>query len=432
MTISSSSSCVSTTKRLLYAVTRIILWIVLLVIPIFIGWLNTFDIPMGVLSCLLYPISKGYFVVPSILLSSGKKGYDPCPVPEIPSKDMMLLPYPIPENVSYVTLPNDGKTLLPHIGIGMCCRYTAYDYESVKRTVLWYLLLGGRHVDTAQFYLNHVPIGDAISIAINEYNIPRDEIFITTKVFAGSYGYNTTLHTIQQFLHELQVDYIDLVLLHTPSITIGGTVRVLAWGNECTRNGLSHKECRIDTWKALNVAKNQHGSIRTIGVSNFLIHHIQELQELAEKSQDGSISSVAVNQIPYNPWIHKIWQDVHEYCHLHNITVVAYSSFMGAAMKQHQLLSSRIIQTIATNKSHDDDNGSSWSTAQVLLRWSIQKGNVVIPGTSNPIHIQENLNVYNLRLSDKEMELIDSILLSDDDNDNNREPKYIGMIPDKS
>ena len=231
------------------------------------GWLNTFDIPMGVLASLLYPISKGY--VPPILLLSGR-GYDPCPVPEIP-KDMMMTPYPIPETASYVTLHDNGETttLIPQIGIGMCCRYTAYDYESVKRTVLWYLLLGGRHVDTAQLYMNHVAIGDAIQIAIHEYNIPREEIFLTTKVFSGYYGYNTTLQTIQQFLQELQVDYIDLVLLHTPSITIGGTLRVLALSNECTRTGLSHRQCRMETWKALNVAKNTHGYIRNIGVSNF-------------------------------------------------------------------------------------------------------------------------------------------------------------------
>ena len=391
---------------------RIIPLIVLL-LAIFVGWLNTFEMAMPVFFTVLYTTSKGY--MPPLLVG---RGFDPCPVPEIPVEEYSVAPTHTTEgdgdagaiislSQTFLTLQGTND-LLPQIGIGMCCRYTAYDYESVKRTTLWYLLLGGRHIDTAQMYMNHEPIGDAIKEATSgKYGISRSDIFVTTKVYPGFYGYNSTLDIIPRFLEELQLGYIDLVLLHMPSPTIGG---MKIANSDCySKENKSHSECRIESWKALITSK-ENGNVRNIGVSNFQIHQLDEFKSA------GLFSHVAVNQIPYNPWIIQQWREVYDYCQENNVVVIAYGSFMGTALQTETAFSQQTIQAIS--------NTYNRTSSQILLRWSIQKGNAVIPGTGNPKHMKENLDVFQFTLSDVDMKRIDDL------QHDTSVPPYEGMPPD--
>ena len=192
-----------------------------LAVALFFGWLNTFPIPEGTLFTIIFPVAKGYF--PPVL--SG--GFKESPVPPLDVPDhgtdirmesysgaFVRLPGADADNVEHQQLRADW--MMPQQGIGMCCRYTAYDPESVRRTILWYLLLGGRHIDTADLYQNHQWIGEALQIAINKWKIPREEIWVTTKLWPSHYGYNTTTKAIPRILRELQLDYVDLLLMHQP------------------------------------------------------------------------------------------------------------------------------------------------------------------------------------------------------------------------
>ena len=112
-----------------------------------------------------------------------------------------------PDNEMFLDLPGGFK--MPQEGLGMCCRATAYDDVLVYRSVLWYLLLGGRHIDGAHLYLNHKAIGEALAEAIRR-GVKREEIFVTTKIFPTQFGYESSLEMVNKYVEELGLDYIDL------------------------------------------------------------------------------------------------------------------------------------------------------------------------------------------------------------------------------
>ena len=168
--------------------------LVVVLVAILIGLISTHEEPMGV-------------VFRAIFQAQGMGKPPTEPVPED------LKPMPRPEGEILFDLPGGAK--MPANGIGMCCRPTAYDPESVRRTVLWYLLQGGRHIDTAAVYLNQKWVGLGIKDAIAR-GVPREEIFLTSKVFSSYFGYNESIARAHSMVEELGVDYIDLVLLHVP------------------------------------------------------------------------------------------------------------------------------------------------------------------------------------------------------------------------
>ena len=143
-----------------------------------------------------------------------------------------LVPAPRPEHEILIELPSGA--MMPANGLGMCCRPTAYDTLSVRRTVLWYLLKGGRLIDTAQLYLNHKAVGLGIADAIAR-GVPRSEIYVVTKLTPRDYAGSNPTDVIPKFMEELQVDYIDLVYLHHPQ---GMGLGVCASGTaNCNLNG---------------------------------------------------------------------------------------------------------------------------------------------------------------------------------------------------
>lgn len=350
-----------------------ILPVIVIASALLIGWLARHELPEGLFFATIIPLIKGK-LPPSIFGHGRMVGTIPVPTD--------LKPSPRPENEMFLQLP--GGHLMPQNGLGMCCRPTAYDDELVRRTVLWYLLSGGRLIDGAHLYLNHKAIGEGIRNAMIR-GIPRDEIFVTTKIFPRHFGYNTTKEIVPTFLEELGLDYIDLVLVHAPKTLPYMTT-------ECSKLGLTQQECRAETWKSLSELR-QEGIVRNVGVSNFAVKHLVEIEAL-------NLAPIAANQFKYNPWAPDHAVETFEYCQKHNIAVTAYSSLAGA----FQYSTAETVETL-----HDLAAKHNKTVAQIMLRWALQINAAVIPGTGNPKHMQENLNVYSFSLSKEDMSAIDRL-----------------------
>jgi len=349
---------------------------------LFLGWLNLAPIPEGRFFATIIPLLNG--VWPPAIVGHGKM----TGTPEVADD---ILPQPRPELEMLLDLPGGYK--IPQNGLGMCCRPTAYDDVMVERTVLHYLLMGGRHIDTAHLYLNHKAIGKGIQEAIQR-GIPREEMFITTKVWPSSYGQNSTLTIVPTFLEELGLDYLDLILMHAP-----GRLPGLSYvSSECSKKRYTKQECRKETYQTLSKLRDQ-GVVRNIGVSNFPTRLLKEIQEIE------NVAPIANNQINFNPWVSEGWMDTVAYCKTHGITITGYYT-LGGNLQHHETHTIEVLTNLATKYTK--------SVAQIMLRWAIQMGTIVIPGTGNPKHMSENLAVYEFELSEEDMESIASLRTSEE------------------
>jgi len=275
---------------------------------------------------------------------------------------------------------------MPQNGIGMCCRASAYDDELVYRSTLWYLLLGGRHIDGAHLYINSKAIGRGIREAMRR-GVKREEIFVTSKIFPTHYGYESAIKVAKAELENFGLDYIDLFLLHFPSSP--PFVR-----SPCTKEGKGASQCRKETWEALSELRNQ-GLIRNVGVSNFAVKHIQELEALTD------VAPIANNQINFNPFVPEDVYETVQYCHARNITVTAYMPLGGSWQR-----------ALVNEKLADLSTELGKSVSQIMLRWALLTGCAIIPGTGNPNHMKENLDVYETELSDADMKKINELKYS--------------------
>jgi diketogulonate reductase-like aldo/keto reductase len=365
-----------------------------LFVSIFLGWCNLDSrYPWEArFFVVIIPLIKGY--LPPIIFGHGKLGDKM--TPPVPSD---LTPKPRPTNELFATLQGSGDSM-PLNGLGMCCRPTAYDDVSVERTIEWYLLLGGRHIDGADLYLNHEAIGKGIQNAMAK-GIPREEIFLTTKVYPFHFGYKETTKVVESSLEELGLGYLDMVLMHAPARLLPGA--------ECTGcKGLTNKECRQETWRALSDLRRA-GKIRNAGVSNFASRHLEELFELysindsnsnTSTSTSTSIAPVSNNQIQWNPWAPLEWVETVAFCRSKNIQITAYNSLRGA-MEGHKIHTIETLTSLSSKHSR--------SVSQIMLRWAIQSGAAIIPGTGNPKYMEENLSVYDFELSEADMGNIDGL-----------------------
>lgn len=250
---------------------------------------------------------------------------------------------------------NDGMTM-PLFGLGVL------RLESGKETrdaVSYALELGYKHIDTASMYNNEEDVG----VAIQESSLPREKLFITTKVNSSELGYDSTLEACERSLKKLKLTYIDLFLIHKPV-----------------------EGYRQNTWKALE--KLKHESIcRSIGVSNFSPKHLNEIFKICEFIP-------AVNQIEMNPFLAQ--KNISEFCRSKNIHITGYCPLAR------------------TEKSNDptlvnvaNECGKTW--AQVMVRWGLQKQLTIIPKSANPERIRENSDVFNFELNEKQMQRLDDL-----------------------
>jgi len=273
-----------------------------------------------------------------------------------------------PQNMLYVTLANATKSL-PMIGFGTCCRRSSKGKPLIDSTKS-YLSMGGRHIDTAHIYGNHKDL----AIAIRESNVPREELWITSKVWTGDIGKsnhpfgepNSTAYVweqVNQALEELQLEYLDLMLLHWPEHSIAASPR-----DEVL-------------WQGLIEAK-ESGKVRNIGVSNYNMQQIKALER-------SSGVRPSVNQIPFHPWSSNRIKHVAQKCLSMNVQVQAYHSLKAAVGHDTE------TRSLAKAKGA--------SETQVLLRWALDQGVVVIPGATSEDHIRDNLYLPDVHVSSNEL-----------------------------
>ena len=258
------------------------------------------------------------------------------------------------------------------------------DSVAERSTTKW-LTLGGRRIDAALKYLDQVGVGRGV---INS-GIPRENIFVTSKLLLV--GYNETFVQMDQILKGLQMDYVDLLLVHYPKPQQNST------DPTCQQNLPSWKGCRQSVWKAMTEIFSKKQA-RAIGVSNFAQQHIEDIILM-------NTSLPAVNQVEFQPYWHD--KSLVKYCQDKHITFNSYSSLGTPDWAPFQrswngtILSLPVIQNIAKGHGH--------SSAQVLQKWAWQQGIVLNVRTLNPNHMKENLNFFHFNLLDSEMEQISSI-----------------------
>ncbi|MGM0899644.1 MAG: aldo/keto reductase [Bacillota bacterium] len=257
---------------------------------------------------------------------------------------------------STTTLHNGVK--MPWLGLGV---FKVEDGEEVVASVKAALEAGYRSIDTAAIYGNEVGVGKAIA----ESNIPREELFITTKLWNSNQGYESTLAAFDESMEKLGLDYLDLYLIHWP---------VPAQGKY------------VETWKALEKLYKD-GRVRAIGVSNFKIHHLEEVLANCEVKP-------MVNQVEYHPRFNQ--SELHEFCKKNEIHLEAWSPLM-----QGGLLDEPTLVEIA--------NKYNKSTAQVIIRWDLQTGVVTIPKSTKPHRIAENADVFDFELTTEDMDKINAL-----------------------
>ncbi|KAF2743794.1 Aldo/keto reductase [Sporormia fimetaria CBS 119925] len=232
------------------------------------------------------------------------------------------------------------------------------------------LKVGYRHVDSAVAYRNEEPSADGMK----KSGIPRDQLFFTTKIPTRQMNYENSKQHIENTLKVTGFDYVDLYLIHSP---YGG------------------KENRIGAWKAL-VEGVQAGKIRSIGVSNYGVHHLEELEEwmksTEEKEGKGKGGVLSVNQIELHPWLAR--KDIVDWCRNKGVVVEAYSPLVRATKTDDPLL-------LPLAKKYGK------TTSQILLRWSLQKGFVPLPKSVTKSRIEENAQIYDFELSDEDMKKLD-------------------------
>jgi 2,5-diketo-D-gluconate reductase A len=252
---------------------------------------------------------------------------------------------------------NNGLQI-PQLGFGVFL----VPPEETKQAVTEALEAGYRLIDTAQGYRNEEGVGAAIA----ESDVPRDELFITTKLTNSEQGYDTTLAAFDGSMDKLGIDVLDLFLIHWP---------------------LPMFDQYVETWRAFEKLLAD-GRVRSIGVSNFEIPHLQRL--LAETDV-----TPAVNQIELHPEFPQ--EDLREFHQQHGILTESW----GPLGQGKGLLENPQIVEVAQRKNR--------TPAQVVLRWHVQLGCVVIPKSVNPDRIRENINIFDFELDDADMAEISKV-----------------------
>ncbi len=264
---------------------------------------------------------------------------------------------------------NNG-IIMPQFGLGTFLQPS----DSVcEQSCLTALKAGYRHFDTAHAYNDEAGVGRAIK----KSGIPRNEIWVTSKLWPTEYGEGKTLKAIDEMLERLQIDYIDLLYVHQP---VGDFV---------------------GAWKDMEKAVAM-GKVRALGISNF-----DASDEVFDKIMKESTVKPAVLQIECHPYAQRL--AVREKVKPYGIHITCWFP-LGGAMSNGALLKDPTIIDIAKN--HDK------TPAQVILRWHIQEGNSVIPGASNPDYIKENIQIFDFELSNEEMARMRSL---------NKEKRFFNM-----
>ncbi|WP_149273849.1 aldo/keto reductase [Pareuzebyella sediminis] len=244
---------------------------------------------------------------------------------------------------------------MPYLGLGT---YQADNDEEVVHAVKYALKMGYRHIDTAALYNNEEGVGRGIL----ESNVDREAVFVVSKVWNTDQGYDNTLKAFEASLKRLNLEYLDLYLIHWPVV-----------------------EKYKDTWRAFETLYKEK-RVRAIGVSNFLRHHLEDLMKDTEVNP-------MVNQMEFHP--HLVQQELIDYCDTNGIQYEAWSPFMQGKLFQLDITA-------------DLEKKYNKSAAQIVLRWNLQKGVVTIPKSVHENRIKSNAEVFDFELSEQELAYLDS------------------------
>ncbi|WP_102346138.1 aldo/keto reductase [Bacillus sp. Marseille-P3661] len=249
---------------------------------------------------------------------------------------------------------------MPWLGLGV---FKVEEGPDLVQAVKTAIVHGYRSIDTAAIYGNEQGVGEGIVAGIRETGITREDLFITSKVWNDDLGYDATIKAFDTSLTKLGLSYLDLYLIHWP---VEGKF--------------------AEAWRALETLYAE-GKVKAIGVSNFHIHHLEELMKNA------SILPM-VNQVERHPRLTQ--KELLQYCQQNGIQLEAWSPLM-----QGQILDHTVLVSIAQKYKK--------STAQIILRWNLQNNVVIIPKSIREQRIIENSNLYDFELTIEEMEQIDSL-----------------------
>lgn len=247
-------------------------------------------------------------------------------------------------------------TEMPYLGLGV---YKTKDGAEVKAAINFALEAGYRHIDTASFYKNEEGVGEAVKASA----IPREEIFVTTKVWNDDQGYEETLKAFDISLQKLKMDYVDLYLIHWP---VPGKY--------------------LETWTALEKLYEE-GKAKAIGVCNCLPHHIEAIMD------EERIKPMLL-QNEFHPRL--VQQPVMDFCKKNEIQYQAWSPLMRG-----RILENEKLRKLASKYGK--------SPAQIIIRWDLQKGVITIPKSVHKERIEENADIFDFQLSSEEVALIDSL-----------------------
>ena len=255
---------------------------------------------------------------------------------------------------SRVTL-HDGNRM-PLFGLGV---WAAQSGQETYDAVLYALKTGYRHIDTAEMYGNEKDVGKAVV----DSGINRAEVFVTTKLWDSGLGYDHALKAFDVSLQKMNLDYVDLYLIHWPE------------------NG-----SQLKIWRALERIKKE-GRTRSIGVSNFAPKHLKELLVLDSEHP-------VVNQVELSPFLQQ--ENIYSFCQKENIHLTGYCPLS----RGNRFNDSNLSRVAKETKK---------SAAQVMIRWALQRGHTVIPKSVSPVRIEENANVFDFNLNNEQMKILDGL-----------------------
>lgn len=245
---------------------------------------------------------------------------------------------------------------MPILGLGV---WRSSEGGAVEKAVESAIHTGYRSIDTAKIYGNEA----GVSTGIVASGVSREELFITTKVWNSDQGYESTLQAFEESRNRLQTDYLDLYLIHWPV-----------------------KGKFVDTWRALEKLY-EDGKVKAIGVSNFQIHHLEELRKHAQIVP-------MVNQVEFHPYLTQV--ELREYCAQNQIQIEAWSPLM-----QGNFLKDETILQLAEKYGR--------TPAQIILRWDLEHQVVTIPKSINPSRIEENAQIFDFTLQPEDIKILDGL-----------------------
>ncbi|WP_027122062.1 aldo/keto reductase [[Mycoplasma] imitans] len=264
--------------------------------------------------------------------------------------------------MKYNLLANNYK--MPSIGFGT---YKLEEGQQTVDAVRHALEVGYRHIDCAEIYKNQKSVSQAIKLS----NVDRKEIFVTSKIWNDDKGYESTKLAFKKILNDLDLEYLDLLLIHWPI------------GNNFKNNW---QEVNAQTWKAMEELYLE-GKIKAIGVSNFLVHHLEALKKSAKILP-------MVNQLEFHPGY--MQPEIVDYCKKNNIVVQAWSPFSQSKILEHK-------QLVELAKKYEV------TVPQLILNWILQKDIVPLPKSKTFERIKSNFDVFNFWINQNDVKIIDEL-----------------------